>query len=661
MSRNNLTLSPLTLAIALTTFTSSTFARETSYDVMVIESSKQSTLLNRIDSSVLVKTAEELERAGVDQVQDLEKVFPGLLIQTRGNRTYANTTIRGISSPDYYSPTVSVYVDGVLQDSAFLTQPLVNVERVELLRGPQGTLYGGNAQGGIINIITDKAIGQTSALASASYSNLNEQLNGSAALSVNDSLSADIALRAIKDNGNINHLPTQRKDANDSEQFSGLARLHYLPHHSPFTATLSIANSHLDSHEEWYLTQAEFDQKMTSQAIPQLKRIVNSYALQMGYDLGETQLTSVTAYQNRNIYRQFIGGTWQEDQNTLSQELRANTQVSDALSTLIGAYFEQRDFDAKSGVGSQATNQVEATQYALFGQAIYALNEQIDLTLGLRATHLSTRADYSGNPSWMIDAYAQNKSENTLSPKAALGWQITPDSRVFTSISSGYRPGGFSLQPRSSGDKNGYSAEKSLNGELGWRTRLANNMVDLSGALYWIKTDDIQLYTGNPGSQVLRNLGEAQSRGLELQLAFYPTDDLTLNLGGTFGESSFKSGNHDIEGNTLPYAPKTTLVAGIDYVLPQAWFNGAVSLSSNARYTSSVFFNETNTLSQAGYTLVDLAIQYQVNPHLSMRLFSNNVTDQDYKTYSYPIPNSSVALSNYGVGREVGLNIKLEW
>lgn len=100
---------------------------------------------------------------------------------------------------------------------------------------------------------------------------------------------------------------------------------------------------------------------------------------------------------------------------------------------------------------------------------------------------------------------------------------------------------------------------------------------------------------------------------------------------------------------------------GIDYVLPQAWFNGAVSLSSNARYTSSVFFNETNTLSQAGYTLVDLAIQYQVNPHLSMRLFSNNVTEQEYKTYSFAMPNSSVALSNYGVGREVGLNIKLEW
>ncbi|MBF4333022.1 TonB-dependent receptor, partial [Vibrio anguillarum] len=189
--------------MTLTMFTSTAFALESGHDVMVVESSKQSTLLEQMDSSVLIKTGEELEQAGVDQVQDLEKVFPGLLIQTRGNRTYANTTIRGISSPDYYSPTISLYVDGVLQDSAFLTQPLVNVERVELLRGPQGTLYGGNAQGGIINIITKKTVGQNTTVASASYSNLNEQLNASAALSLNDSLSADIALRVIKDNGNI--------------------------------------------------------------------------------------------------------------------------------------------------------------------------------------------------------------------------------------------------------------------------------------------------------------------------------------------------------------------------------------------------------------------------------------------------------------------------
>ncbi|ERM53312.1 hypothetical protein P781_16810 [Vibrio mimicus CAIM 1883] len=136
-------ISSLTLTIVLSTLTLPLLATENAREVIVIESSKQSIPLERIDSSVLVKTGEELERAGIYQVQDLGKVFPGLVIQSRGNRTYANTTIRGISSPDYYSPTVSVYVDGVLQDNAFLTQQLLNIERVELLRGPQGTLYGG--------------------------------------------------------------------------------------------------------------------------------------------------------------------------------------------------------------------------------------------------------------------------------------------------------------------------------------------------------------------------------------------------------------------------------------------------------------------------------------------------------------------------------------
>ncbi|ENM5814535.1 TonB-dependent receptor [Vibrio mimicus] len=653
-------ISSLTLTIVLSTLTLPLLATENAREVIVIESSKQSIPLERIDSSVLVKTGEELERAGIYQVQDLGKVFPGLVIQSRGNRTYANTTIRGISSPDYYSPTVSVYVDGVLQDNAFLTQQLLNIERVELLRGPQGTLYGGNAQGGIINIVTKKSTEQPKAAADVSYSNLSKQFNGSSAFALTDSVYTDVVVRALKDDGNITHLPSNTKGANDTQEFSGVARIHYLPQNSPLTLSFSVSSDNLDSHEEWYLTQSEFDNKETRQPIPELQRIVNSYALQVGYDLGETQLTSVTAYQNRNIERQFIGGNWQEDQNTFSQEFRANTSFSETLSTLFGAYFERRDFDAKSGATSKVTNQVKTDNYALFGQAVYAMTDAVDLTLGIRASHLSTRADYSGNPAWMINAYNQEKSENTLSPKAAVGWQLNEDTRIFTSLSSGYRPGGFSSQPRSNGDKNGYKDEKSLNGELGWRTRLVEDILEFSGALYWIKTQDLQLYTGNPGSQVLRNMGDARSHGLELQFAFYPTHDLTLTLGGTLGESTFESGNQGLDGKTLPYAPNTTVVAGIEYFLPQSWVDGEFSISSNARYTSSVFFDENNSLSQPSYTLVDLGVSYVVNPHLSLRLFGNNITDQEYKTYAFAMPGSSL-MSNYGQGREIGLNVKLEW
>lgn len=289
----------------------------------------------------------------------------------------------------------------------------------------------------------------------------------------------------------------------------------------------------------------------------------------------------------------------------------------------------------------------------------YAMTDSIDLTGGLRASRFFSESDFGGNSAWRIDSYQSDKSENVISPKAAIGWQINPDSRVFASLASGYRPGGFSPAPRSSGDKNGYSPEKSFNGELGWRTNLAENTVRFSGALYWIDTKDIQLYTGNPGSQVLRNMGDAQSRGIELDLAYYPTDDLTLTLGATFGQSTFESGNDGIEGKTLPYAPDTTVVAGIEYYLPQSWLDGELSIATNARYTSKIFFDESNTLAQDGYTLIDLAVQYAMNDNISFRVFSNNLTDKEYTTYAYSFGNTR--FNNYGSEREVGVNMKLEW
>ncbi len=124
-------------------------------------------------------------------------------------------------------------MDGVLQDNAFLTQQLLNIERVELLRGPQGTLYGGNAQGGIINIVTKKSTEQPKAAADVSYSNLSKQFNGSSAFALTDSVYTDVVVRALKDDGNITHLPSNTKDANDTQEFSGVARIHYLPQNSP--------------------------------------------------------------------------------------------------------------------------------------------------------------------------------------------------------------------------------------------------------------------------------------------------------------------------------------------------------------------------------------------------------------------------------------------
>ncbi|WP_087023125.1 TonB-dependent receptor [Thaumasiovibrio subtropicus] len=625
-------------------------------EVIVVEATKLGTPIGQVDSSVVVKTGEELARAGVTDVSDLEKVFPGLVIQSRGNRTYANTTVRGVTSPDFYSSTVTVYVDGIKQDNAFLTQPLRNVERVELLRGPQGTLYGGNAQGGIIHIVTRKAVDQPLATTSVTLGDKTRQLDGGFAVQVSKDVYADMHLRALKEEGEIRHLPSGKGDANESDTQGGTIRVHYLPESAPLTATFSMGIDDLDSHEEWYLLEQEYDAKQTLQPIPELKRKVKSYAVNIGYEWGDHQLTSITAYQDREVERTFIGGHWEENQKTYSQELRFVSQLTPVLQTLIGAYAERRRFDVDT---NGVSNEQEMDNYAIFGQGVYSLNESVDLTLGLRGEKVKSRSDYSGHPLWQIPSFHSTKSDTLFSPKVAIGWQKSRDTRLYASLTTGHRPGGYSPVPRSAGDSLGFDAEESLNAEVGWRTALLNHTLFLEGAVYWIETKDLQLYTGVPGQQVLRNHGEAQSKGVELAIMFYPTEALIVNLGGAFGESRFESGNPNLEGNTLPYAPDTTITASVEYFLPDHWLQGDLSMLVNGRYQSKIHFDEGNTLSQSGYGLFDLALNYDFDDRLSFRLYGHNVGDKSFKTFAFSTP-MGVA-SNYGQGREVGVTVNLDW
>ncbi|WP_409564532.1 TonB-dependent receptor plug domain-containing protein [Methylobacterium sp. J-088] len=122
----------------------------------MVTSNKREQRLDRVDSAVSVATEARLADNDVRDVGDLHKVLPNTVIANRGNRAYANFTLRGIAAPNFYNPAVQVYVDGVPQASANLAQDLFDVSRVELLRGPQGTLYGMNAFAYVLNIITEK-------------------------------------------------------------------------------------------------------------------------------------------------------------------------------------------------------------------------------------------------------------------------------------------------------------------------------------------------------------------------------------------------------------------------------------------------------------------------------------------------------------------------
>ncbi|PQQ39427.1 TonB-dependent receptor [Photorhabdus luminescens] len=637
-------------------------------DALIVTANKREEALNKVDGSVLVKTGEELVQAGITQVQDLERAFPGLQIRSRGNRTYSATTIRGISSPDFYSPSVRIYVDGVPQDHQFLTQELINVERVELLRGPQGTLYGGNAQAGVINIVTRSPQEGPWLNLSGNYSKLKQggSFSGSIPL-IEDLLYGSTSLRWVKEPGQIDAPNRGDKNIDSSKTWLGRGQLTFAPEDSSFSAELSFAHEDLDSHEELYLNDEQFRRKEYDGPIPDLTRRVNSYAFKAEYDFGDSVLTSVTSYQDRDIYRDFIGGKWKEKHHATTQELRLNSNFSNGITTVLGGWFSdeknKHHTSGYPGYYGDAANTIKGKSLALFGEVKLPFASQWDLTLGGRLSHEKSQIDYAGRSGMAaIEAFDNQVSSKEFTPKTALGWQLTPDTRFYLSATKGYKPGGFNNIVSSANDSKPYDTETSDNYELGWHTSFFDNAVTLDSAVYYIRSKDKQIYVGPIGAQFIRNVGKAESKGIELSSQIKPMKGLKFSLGGSAGKSNFTDATDTENGinydnKRLPYAPDVMLNASFDYLIDQTLLPGNLYLNAGARYYSKSYFNEANTLEQGGYTLYDASLSLEMAHGVNVKLYGENLGDKKYRVSSFTVGPNTLSMINKGLN--VGLDVSV--
>ncbi|WP_237387138.1 TonB-dependent receptor [Xenorhabdus sp. Sc-CR9] len=640
---------------------------ETTDDILIVTANKREEALNKINGSILVKTGEELEQAGITQVQDLERAFPGLQIRSHGNRTYSATTIRGISSPDYYSPSIRIYVDGVPQDHQFLTQELINVERVELLRGPQGTLYGGNAQAGVINIITRSPKEGPWLNLSGNYSKLKQggSFSGSTSL-IEGILYGSTSLRWVKEPGQIDVPSRGDKNIDSSKTWLGKGQLTFAPEDSPFSAELSFAHEDLNSHEELYLTDEQFRRKEYNGAVPDLIRRVNSYALKAEYDFSNSALTSVTSYQDRSIFRNFIGGKWKENHHATTQELRLNSDYSNGISSVLGGWFSDESnkhlVGAYPGYYSDSLNTIKTKSLALFGEVKLPVAAQWDLTLGGRLSHEKSQIAYAGRSGdKAISAFDNQASNNEFTPKAALGWQLTPETRVYVSATKGYKPGGFNNIVSSAEDIKPYDTETSDNYEFGWHTSFFNDAMTLSSAVYYIHSKDKQIYVGPIGMQSIRNAGKAESKGIELSSQIKPMQGLRFSLGGSIGKSNFTHATDtttgvSYNGKRLPYAPDIMLNASVDYLINQTFLPGNLYVNMGARHYSKSYFNETNTLEQGAYTLYDASLSLEMAHGVNIKLYGENLSNKKYRVSSFETVQTLNMLSK---GLNVGLDVSI--
>uniref|UniRef100_UPI0033405BC9 TonB-dependent receptor n=1 Tax=Castellaniella defragrans TaxID=75697 RepID=UPI0033405BC9 len=654
---------------------------------VVVSASKRGATLDQLNGAARVADRLTLEDAQVNSTMELDRVFPDLYLSHSATFLFPIITLRGVTSAqDFYNPALTVYVDGVPQLPIFAAQSLLGVEQVELLKGPQGTLYGKSAQGGVLNIVTQKPDNTPRFVARAGVSSRDGyqlQAEGSGPL-VEDLLYGSVSLLNNRVNGDI------RSDIIGSDHLGGVrsraghVKLRLAPTGSPWELGLSAGRDCATGNQEVYTL---FDDYTSRRAyvlanLPEAyrdyyqQRCANSFAVNGQYDFDLWRLSVIASSQRVQTARHWPLGAYfpqfSEHWKQNTQEVRLSTRpnpAEDAPSRAWDAVFGlyRQEVDMSRGyqfdmvlpgfyrvTDSSSSNRNESL--AAYGDVTWHLTPKADVTAGLRFTQDKARTRFQGDMMGTAFQGQASASQTTWLGHLAAGYQFSPSWRGYVNVAQGYKPLGYNLAPSSVDDAKGYGRERSISYEAG--VRYSSRDVRASLAVYRVDGRDVQLYgDGDMGNQTLRNVGDTRSIGVEFNTEWDITRRWNLSVGGFVNDATFRrfedsSACTGCTHNEVPMAPKYGLTLAVKGNVPVG--NTVLRPQLSVRRTGAHYFDSANTLRQGAYTLVDAGLAWSPNSNLELMLYAQNLTDRDYRTYGF----SYGAVGNFAQvapGRTVGV------
>lgn len=644
----------------------------------VVVIGKREQTVESLASAVSVLSAEALHNREAARTDDLQRLLPGVTINARGNRAYSNITVRGISSPDFFNPAVQVYIDDVPQAPSAFTQPLLDVERVEFLRGPQGTIYGANAMAGVINIVTRQPR-ENRAYMEGSLSTLGARAEaaGTWAL-VPDALFVDMGVYADRGFGRIDDQSTGRRNIDTSDTILGRLAVRYAPDDGVVTARLFGSRERMRSHEELYLIDDDASRLRYRSAIygpvPFLQRDLSTLGGQVAWRIADDlRLSSLTSWQKSALQRDFPGRVpdflfhWPQRDEVLSQEIRLVREGDHSLTGVAGLWYQDDRFTSWKngfpGYFGDSVNRVDSVSYAAFADLSVRLLPALEVSLGGRLGHDRVSIDGSRQDRFangMGFAFRRRSSYDSFQPKIAIGYSVADCVRLYGTVSRGYKPGGYNHSISSLADATAYRPESAWNYEVGVKApRLAGGRLSLAMAAYRMLSTDKQIYVGILGQQIIRNAAKALSRGIEAEAAWHVTDRLDLAGNITIGRSRFtdfvdRAAGRNYTGNAVPYAPNSIARVTADYTIPSRLLD-TVRLTAGVNATSRSFFDEANVASQGPVAIVDAGVEFGRADGTQVRLFVVNLADRIVRTSGYVFGRSYWTVDT---GRRIGLTMR---
>ncbi|MCG8506427.1 MAG: TonB-dependent receptor [Sphingomonadales bacterium] len=567
-------------------------------DQVIVTASKRDQFLQDVAFSITALTGSALEALGADDFAGYAYTVPGLAYQDGGpsRRSYS---IRGIGAQLAGVSTVGVYLNDIpISDDRFNPDLKVfDIERIEVLRGPQGTLYGEGSMGGTIRLITNKpdagAFEAKVHLEGATVKSGSEDFSASGMINV--PIARDrAALRTVvyyRDlAGWIDNVQLGLNNVNDEQTLGARGSLLvHLAENTRATATIIYQDSefggrNIETPGAGDLIQVRFvEEPMNDEYV--------TYNFTFEHAFESLDFVSSTSYFDRDFDAvddiTFNNGIFPDlftvidfERKIFTQEARVTSDFSGAFQFLAGFYYTDRD---ERGAGlTESTVFPDAfrrdtdfsfEQWALFGEAYLDLFEIVHLTAGLRYFE-EDRVDtttLSGPFAFFPGTTTLTASENGVTPKFVISIDATDDVMIYALAAEGFRSGGpnnqgglFALAPPE------FDSDSIWNFELGLKSSFMDGAIVLNGAVYYVDWTDIQVNNPVPQAFFVTNAGKAHTAGFELEMVARPTDALEIALSGGYTSAELDEDTPPgtvggVEGARLPFVPKFTFNASADY------------------------------------------------------------------------------------------------
>jgi len=622
-----------------------------------------------IPMSVQVLSAAFLETAKITSFYELQFNIPGLVIHNVG-LFGAGFTLRGISSLGGSGESIATHLDGVyLADANLAITRMFDLERIEALKGPQGTLYGRNATGGSINMLTRRPQEELSSEIEAAYGSYNTlRAQGHVNLPFNTG-AFRLAFIGSEGDGYIRNTVDDRTFG--EADFWGLRAA--LRIDSGDRLLMDFMAQHVTddggSGELWgpvpqYLPDPD-DIRLTTVTLanPYLEKESDFASVNIAYDFGFATMSSITGYAHskvRNLDDCAGSPNWEGcirgadpllfDQ--WSQEFQLVSQGSKSLDWLLGANYFEGDESSYFHVLIPRLNPLplnneysesEETAYAIFGQATWNFSQNWYLTGGLRFSHEKESGSDQGtgvrdNPELTT---AENDWTNT-SWRLGLEYTATDEIMIYANISTGFKGGGVSTTRLPNGEFDNYEPETLTAYELGANSQWLNRRLTLNGSAFYYDFSNMQInstfFFDNALVNDTENAAKAELFGLDISGDFQVTDRITLSGGlvwmpkREFVDFVSEWTEDVLSGNTIPRAPEWNSTTAINYQLPLG-NRGNVSVRLEYNYRSSFYFTKENNpaLAQNSFGLLNLFLTYEPADQ-NWRVFAigRNLTNADY-------------------------------